>query len=150
MSGVNDIIKELDGLILSILLDSTTTKTTERRIGIIGFDVSINISPLVIPEQPKPSATRQSRPESTEPLIDVIEDKDTIRVIAALPGIRKDDVHYTVRENFLEIEIFAERVYKKKIPCSVRPDQISVKSTTVNNSVLELVFSKNAQKENST
>lgn len=146
VSTLDSIIRELDGLISSIITDSITVRSAERKIGLIGLDISINVSPLAIPESAQSDLTTQSKNEGVEPLIDVIEDKNTIRVVAVLPGIRKENVHYAVRDNFLEIEILAKKLYRKNIPCSVRPEQISVKSSTVNNSVLEIVFSKDAKK----
>ncbi len=69
MPDINNIIKELDGLILSIISDGTNLKT-EKRVGLIGIDVSINISPLVLP-QDSYGNSRQLK-EEVEPLIDVI------------------------------------------------------------------------------
>lgn len=146
MSSISDIIRELDGLVSSII-SASATRSAERRMGIIGIDVSLTISPLVFPEPQQPEPQVQANHESAEPLIDVIEGKDTIRLIAALPGIRKEDVRYTVMKDFLEIEIFADCVYRKRIPCTVRPEQVSVKSTTLNNSVLEIIFSKKIQRD---
>ncbi len=143
MLAVDDLIKELDGLITSITSSQSLHKASDnRRIGIIGLDISIMVSPLNLPEDTQRGITPQYRPTSIEPLIDVIEDSETIRIIAVLSGIRKEDVHYMVKENFLEIKIFDERIYRKRIPLSVEPEHVSVKSTTINNSVLEIVFAK--------
>lgn len=146
MPDINNLIKELDSLIVSITSDHASIKAIDnKRIGIIGLDISINVSPLNLLENIQHDEVPQYRSEHIEPLIDVIEDKNTIRVIAVLPGIRKEDVHYWIKENFLEIEIFSEHIYRKKIPCDIKPEQVSVKSTTVTNSVLQIVFTKNAK-----
>ena len=142
MAGLSEIIRELDGLISAVLGDAATTNAAERRIGIIGLEISINTRPLAIPERQQQGSLVWPRHDGTEPLIDAIEDDDSIRVIALFPGIRKEDIHYTVSENSLEIVIFGKRVYRKTICCTLRPEEVSVRSSTLNNSVLEIVFSK--------
>ncbi|MGE5599888.1 MAG: hypothetical protein ACM3UQ_00060 [Clostridiales bacterium] len=81
--------------------------------------------------------------ENREPLVDVIETSDKIRIIATLPGIRAEDVWYETSNGVLTVEITKYgQVIKKEIKCSSKPGQILLKSSTVNNSVLELVFDK--------
>lgn len=144
MPDLSNLIKELDGLIVSVISDSATTKTSEKRIGLIGLEVSLKISPLDFTDVLQRRKT-QEQPNETEPLIDVIEGETSIRVVALLPGIRKEDVHFKVNNSLLEIEISKERTYTCSIPVSARPEHVSVKSTTINNSVLEIVFSKTTQ-----
>ncbi|HJU13025.1 MAG TPA: hypothetical protein VJ792_01030 [Candidatus Nitrosotalea sp.] len=143
MLDIDDLIRGLDGFILSVSSGNGTSRSADRRVGIIGLDVSLKISPLDLSGGRSDDAViRQRVRGEIEPLIDVIEDMETIRVIALLPGIRGEDVRYTVKEGYLELEIVKDCVYRKEIPCNARPDQISVRSTTLNNSVLEIVFSK--------
>ncbi len=81
--------------------------------------------------------------ERNDPLIDVIETGNEIRVIATLPGIRTEDVWVNVKNGILTIEVMKYgQILKKEIPCNVSSEQISIKSSTVNNSVLEIVFDK--------
>lgn len=81
--------------------------------------------------------------ERNEPLIDVIENKDQIRVIVTLPGIKNEDVWFDIKHGILTVEIIKYgQVLKKEIQCNTKPGQVLIKSATVNNSVLELIFDK--------
>ena len=146
MIDIDDLIKGLDGFIVSISSGTGRSHTADRRTGIIGIDVTLRVSPLELPASP-PYTPRVSQrgTDIIEPLIDVIEDEKTIRVIALLPGIRKEDIRYRFREGTLELEIVKDCTYRKEIRCGARPEQISVKSTTINNSVLEIVFGKDSK-----
>ncbi len=50
MSDLNNLIKELDSLISSITAGRSIKITDNKRIGVIGLDVSINVSPLISSE----------------------------------------------------------------------------------------------------
>ncbi len=83
------------------------------------------------------------RHERNDPLIDVIDTGNQIRVIATLPGIRTEDVWFDIKNGILTIEISKYgQVLRKDIPCNISSEQISIKSSTVKNSVLEVVFNK--------
>ncbi|GEM_PF-1120329 len=144
MIDIDELIKGLDGFILSISSESVTKSSTSRKTGIVGIDVSLRISPLELDTPPlHPSLPPQSSTGFIEPLIDVIEDEKTLRVVALIPGIREENIRYRFRERILELEIVKDCTYRKEIKCSSKPEQISVKSTSINNSVLEIVFAKN-------
>lgn len=82
-----------------------------------------------------------------EPLIDIIREGRKIRVVATLPGIRREDVWYEIRGGVLGVEVTGcGRVFRKEIPCKVRPDRIAVRSERVNNSVIDLVFERRIAK----
>ena len=78
-----------------------------------------------------------------DPLIDVIETKDTVRVIVATPGIKNEDLWLNVKEGLLIVEITkCGQVYRKVTPCGLKDGVPIAKNTTIHNSVLELVFEK--------
>ena len=80
------------------------------------------------------------------PLVDIIESPKNIKVVAFLPGIKIEDVSYIMENGILNIKITKRRtIYKKEIPCRDKIDEIVVKSSTLNNSVLELTFGKKAK-----
>lgn len=82
--------------------------------------------------------------ERKDPLIDVIETPKQIRVIATLPGIKNEDVWFDVKHGILTVEIIQYgQILKKQILCDTKPGQIIIKSSKVNNSVLEIIFDKN-------
>src|SRR5579875_1546670 len=138
MIDVDELLKVLDGLIVSI---TSGNRDRSKGFGIV-YSLKVNTLDSLADSQP---AGKIRVGQEKEPLVDVIETEDTIRIIVELPGIRKEDVRYSVNNEFLDIEIFKDCTYRKQIPCSVEPERISVKSNTVNNSVLEIVFAKNTK-----
>jgi HSP20 family molecular chaperone IbpA len=81
--------------------------------------------------------------ERNDPVVDVIENKDQIRIIVMLPGIKNEDVWFDIKQGILTVEIIKYgQILKKEIQCNTKPGQVFIKSSTVNNSVLELVFDK--------
>jgi HSP20 family protein len=80
-----------------------------------------------------------------EPLIDVIEDTDVLRVIAEVPGVRKEDIDLSATENSLLIQAESNRrkYYKElDLPCNVIPESASAK---FKNGVLEVELKKELQ-----
>ena len=143
MIDITSLIRVLDDIVLDVSSKNRFTKTAERRSGIIGVDVSLRISPLELPDI-RIGCSGTLGFEHVEPLIDVIEEKDTMRVIALLPGIKKEDIRYRVMGEALELEIFKDCTYRNEIPFNARPEQVVIKSATVNNSVLEVVFARSS------
>ena len=70
------------------------------------------------PESPEEQGRR-------EPLTDIIEEQDRVRVVVELPGVDKDDIQLHAEDRFLDIDV--DRVDRKfskqlKLPCAVDPD----------------------------
>ncbi len=81
-----------------------------------------------------------------EPLVDVIDEEDHIRVLAELPGVDKADIHLNVDEHTLTIKVETpERRYYKELAL---PDEIDGSSSrsTYRNGVLETVLKKRKHK----
>ena len=80
--------------------------------------------------------------ERREPLVDVIEDDDSIKVLAELPGVEKQDIklHATVYGLTIDVEN-ADRKYFKELTFPVDIDRSTAKSS-YRNGVLEITFSK--------
>jgi HSP20 family protein len=79
-----------------------------------------------------------------EPLIDVIEDNEVLRVIAEIPGVTKQDINLSATENSLLIQAASEdtkRKYFKELdlPCIVVPESAKAK---FKNGVLEVELIK--------
>jgi HSP20 family protein len=79
-----------------------------------------------------------------EPLVDVIEDNNVVRVIAEIPGVRKQDIDLSATDNSLLIQAQSDdkkRKYYKELdlPCIVIPDSASAK---FKNGVLEVELKK--------
>jgi HSP20 family protein len=79
-----------------------------------------------------------------EPLVDVIDEGETVKVIAELPGVEKEDVRLEALEDTLIVsaERNDRRYYKEvRLPSPVEPT--SAKST-FNNGILEVTLKKPA------
>jgi len=80
--------------------------------------------------------------EVREPLVDVLEEENFIRVIAELPGVSKENVKIKVNEDILNLTAEREqRKYAKEIllPFSVKPDPVEF---SFKNGILELRLEK--------
>ncbi|MFH0897411.1 MAG: Hsp20/alpha crystallin family protein, partial [Candidatus Bathyarchaeota archaeon] len=91
-----------------------------------------------------------SRPEETstekcEPLIDIFEGENEVKIYAELPGEEKDDIYLNVAEG--EVEIKAKNFYKTiKVPVNINIEKASSKHR---NSVLEIILPKKKVHEDS-
>jgi HSP20 family protein len=77
-----------------------------------------------------------------EPLVDIIEDDETIKILAELPGVEKNDIKlFATSKNFtLKVDNPNRKYYKElKFPSEV--EESSAKST-YKNGILETVFAK--------
>ncbi|OLD21996.1 MAG: hypothetical protein AUG16_03255 [Thaumarchaeota archaeon 13_1_20CM_2_39_20] len=142
---LDELQKEL-GLFVNLILNDSG-KASRRYFtvggGILGVKLSINTSPLVHDLQEGHNLPRYQIQQEDEPLVDVIGDKNTLKVMALLPGVKKEDVSYDVVDGMIKLKITkGGKAFYKEIPCDVNPSKISVLSTTINNSVLEIIFKK--------
>jgi HSP20 family protein len=81
-------------------------------------------------------------PGCREPLTDVVEDGDKVRVIVELPGVEKQDIDLRSEERGLTISVDTERkrfCKRLELPCDVRPDSASAE---YRNGVLTVVLDK--------
>jgi HSP20 family protein len=80
--------------------------------------------------------------ETREPLVDVIDEKDSIKVVAELPGVNKSDIQMDSTGNSVTINVDTpNRKYNKTIdlPSEVEPE---TSKATYNNGVLEVSLRK--------
>lgn len=143
-SDIKNLMDDLDNVIATVLTSLAENKpvTIHRKSSNMGFDVTTNLSiKLGLLESlgsPKYDLQRHG-----EPLVDVIEDDNYVKIIAMVPGIKKEDIETSVRRGFIDIKIRkGQELFSKSIPCNAKPNQIDIKSINYNNSVLEVVFSK--------
>lgn len=86
-------------------------------------------------EGPKVSETR-------EPIVDVFDEKDSVLVIAELPGIDESTIKFTVKEDILTLAAGSdERKYEKEILLPAKIDFES-KEMKFQNGILEIKFKK--------
>ena len=80
--------------------------------------------------------------EVREPIVDVLEEKDFVQVIAELAGVSKEDVKIKINEDILNLSAErGERKYAKEVllPFSVKPDPVEF---SFKNGMLELKLGK--------
>jgi HSP20 family protein len=77
-----------------------------------------------------------------EPLVDVIEDADTVKVLAELPGVDKQDIKVIVTPSGLTLDVGnATRKYYKELEFPAEVEEEAAESS-YRNGVLEIVFRK--------
>jgi HSP20 family protein len=79
--------------------------------------------------------------ETREPLVDVFDEEDEIRVIAELPGVQEADIELDLRGDMLNLETRGERKYAKEIFLQAKVDAAS-KAVSFKNGILEVKFKK--------
>jgi len=80
-----------------------------------------------------------------EPLVDVIDEEKQVRVVAEIPGVRKEDIDLTVDQQMMTIRVNTEqRKYFKEVEL---PAAVEAESTRAayNNGVLEVTLQKKGE-----
>lgn len=99
----------------------------------------------------KPGLQRGLKPsidlrEKREPLIDIYEEDNEIKVIAELPGVEKEDTKLYATEDRLTISVEApERKYYKELDLPAEVDPNTAR-TSYRNGVLEVVLKKKGKR----
>ena len=84
--------------------------------------------------------------EAREPLVDIINEGEQIRVVAELPGVSKSDIKTTIADDKLTIQVQSptRKYYKEvQLPTTVDPDSTKA---SYNNGVLELLLKQTKPK----
>ncbi|MEN3006086.1 MAG: archaeal heat shock protein Hsp20 [Candidatus Methanosuratincola petrocarbonis] len=80
--------------------------------------------------------------EEREPLVDIIEGENDVRVVAELPGVEKEDIKLYATEKTVTIDVSGkERSYYKELELPVEVDPSNSKSN-YKNGILEVVLAK--------
>lgn len=90
----------------------------------------------------KPVELREQR----EPLVDVFNETDIIKVIAELPGVEKKDIDLNIEGKSLIISVETPRKFYKKIELPENVD-ISAPKANYRNGILEVILVKPKDKE---
>jgi HSP20 family protein len=95
----------------------------------------------------KPGPGREGEPplnlqDRREPLIDLIEEDEKIKVVAELPGVEKEDIKLYVSRDTLTIDVDTpERRYRKELDLPFEIEETSATSNYLNG-VLETTLTK--------
>lgn len=130
-----------------------------RKMGPFVYGYSISMGPDGKPvirefgnvKASKPTAFGPQRPrlnvqEEREPLVDVIEEKDALKVVAEVPGVEKEDIDLKATENSLTISVDnkVRRYYKEvEFPSMVDPESVKA---SYRNGILEVTLTKRETK----
>ena len=94
----------------------------------------------------KPLALPKEIPhEAREPLVDVLQDKDNIRLYVELPGVEKDDIRLHVSEGKAEIKA---KNFHKTLQLPAADLDLNKAVTNYKNGVLEVTVPKKNKPEN--
>ncbi len=136
---VDDVLDEIVKAIASTLRELEQGKVVKTRT-VYGDDHSIKVTTSVSVGPAIPESVPLV-PPLREPLIEVFEGDNILRVLVELPGVKKEDVRVLFLDGVLRIEVSkAGRIHRRDVACKVAPGSVDVKSTTENNSVVELTF----------
>jgi len=117
----------------------------EPRSYVYGFSVTIGPDGKPVVRQFGNVAPGRFGPEikeEREPLVDVIEEKDVIKVVAELPGVEKEDIKLNATEDTLTISVDTpQRKYYKEVTLPAKIDPKSAKAT-YKNGVLEVKLTR--------
>lgn len=140
--NIDNLVKELNSLIELAVDPNTKNKHITDNQKIIGFDVHTDIS-IKVGILESLNTPNENKMTNKEPLVDVFESDENIKIIALIPGIKKEDIKTSINDGFIEIKIQkGDTLIHRNVPCNVKPKQVTITSFTYNNSVLEIVFKK--------
>jgi HSP20 family protein len=92
--------------------------------------------------KPRPQGWQEALADTREPLVEVVEGQKEIRVIAELPGVKKEDIELTADGRNLTISAETTTMgYHKEVelPSSV---ELEGPTSTFNNGILEVTFTR--------
>jgi HSP20 family protein len=121
--------------------------STIRTFGPVVYGYSLTVGPDGVPKvrtfgNVKPIGPIPKAIESREPLVDVIQTPNEVRVTAELPGIEKKDINLQATESKLTISADTHgRKYFKEVELPARVDPKSA-DATYNNGILEVTLKK--------
>jgi HSP20 family protein len=149
-SWFNDIYEELEKL--GDLIDEsiqkaseTSEKTPVRRNRVQGFSIKIGPDGKPRIQEFNNRHSWQNEPEISddpEPLVDLIDDGETLVVLAALPGVKKDAIDLCVTENCLTVSVdTADLEWYNELKLPTRVDPKSARAS-YKNGVLEVKVKK--------
>lgn len=114
--------------------------------GVYGFSIrTLGGKPIIEPfgnikESPEGPVVEEVR----EPMVDVFDEKDHIRIIAEMPGVERDDIHIAVKDEVVTLKAErGERKYKKDValPSSVNASTLI---SAYKNGIMEIKMEKRA------
>ena len=156
-----DIIREMEGNMPEKMMREIRNPdgSIRREYGPFVYGYSVKIGPdgkPIIREfgNMKPGLESEEMPlslqDKREPLVDVIEDDTSVKVVAELPGVEKKDIKLFATVRGLTISVDnVDRRYFKELEFESEIDRGSAKSS-YRNGVLEISFDKKSREDTGT
>jgi HSP20 family protein len=149
---IEEMMRELERMAESMFEEFAVPREIREVKGPIVYGVRITIGPDGKPiiEEFGNVRRRGRRPvieEAVEPLVDVIDEKDKVTIIAEIPGVEKDKISVRIKDNKLIIKAEdKDRKYYKEIelPPGVKPETAKAK---YRNGILEVTIEKERKEE---
>jgi len=169
----DDIFEEMDRLMEEMFSDITTSipkelvrerklpdGSTVREMGPFVYGYSVTVGPDGKPiirefgnvkHRTRLSQSGRPRPMmevkgKSEPLTDVIEEENVVRVIAEVPGVERNDINLNATESSLTISVDSEkRKFFREVELPATVDPKSAKAS-YKNGVLEVLLTKTKKK----
>ena len=79
--------------------------------------------------------------ESREPLVDLIDGKNSVTVVIEIPGVEKADIKIEIKESTLLVSTTNSKNYYKEIPLESKIISSSARAK-YNNGILEIIINK--------
>jgi len=143
--------EEIDALFEDMWRDfERLTKEGGPRSYVYGFSVTMGPDGKPVVREfgnVKPSHRGPIVREEVEPLVDVFDEVNEVKVCAELPGVSKEDIRVRVTEDnklIISVEAPQRKYYKEiELPARVNPERARA---TYKNGVLEVVLEKSEKK----
>jgi HSP20 family protein len=146
----SDIMKEIEDIMRN--MDENNPNITRQNFGPYIRGYSITIGPDGKPKVKQfrnmnPNIEKSIQPEidnnnSQEPLIDVFIENDSVKIIAEMPGVNKEDIQVTATDSKVKIVAqYGSKEYKteKELTVKIKPKTATSK---YNNGILEIKFDR--------
>ncbi len=135
-------MEQLHGLFDELMrhgLDQSNAKPGQPLV----YGVSMHVGPDGKPHVEQFGNVRQGKiTNEREPLVDVVDLEDEVRVLAELPGVAKKDLHMSAKDNVLHIEVTdSQRPFSKDVRLPKSAEEKTAKAS-IQNGILEVVFKK--------
>ncbi|VVB98187.1 Small heat shock protein HSP16.5 [uncultured archaeon] len=122
----------------------------QNKPGVYGFSVTVNNEGKPVVREfgnmrPEPGEEKTLISEEREPLVDVIDGKESMTVMVELPGVERKEIRAWGEGRNLVISVAAEaRKYYKELELPANAD-FETAFAKYNNGVLELILQKHAK-----
>ncbi|MEM1946026.1 MAG: archaeal heat shock protein Hsp20 [Candidatus Caldarchaeum sp.] len=146
---MEEVRKIMDSMPRELVKETRTPTGVRRQYGpfVYGYSITIgpdgkpvfrqfgNILPSALPKGIEVKAER-------EPLVDLIDEDRSVKVVAELPGVRKEDIELLLEGKRLTIKVdTADRKYYKELELPAEVESAGVKAE-YNNGVLSVTMPK--------